>query len=149
MVLNELGQSISRALATINQAETIDDKVLDACLKDICTALLQADINVKLVMNLRCGTNEVRSGVVWLWLCVSFLGQRVEAEAGTDIEWLLCGSFWGSGKHMDGCSCMSIPLSTAAAVVLLSFFMWSFTRSDKLRLQGISSRQRDHVCGGG
>ena len=54
MVLNELGQSISKALASMNNAETIDDKVLDACLKDICTALLQADINVKLVMNLRC-----------------------------------------------------------------------------------------------
>lgn len=53
MVLNELGQSISKALASMNSAETIDDKVLDACLKDICTALLQADINVKLVSTLR------------------------------------------------------------------------------------------------
>ena len=54
MVLNELGSTIAKALASINSAETIDDKLLDACLKDICTALLQADINVKLVMNLRC-----------------------------------------------------------------------------------------------
>ena len=53
MVLNELGSTIAKALASINSAETIDDKLLDACLKDICTALLQADINVKLVMNLR------------------------------------------------------------------------------------------------
>ncbi len=28
-------------------------QVLDACLKEITTALLQADVNVKLVMNLR------------------------------------------------------------------------------------------------
>ncbi|CAL5220975.1 g3083 [Coccomyxa viridis] len=53
MVLNELGQRISNALAMVNNAETIDEKVLDACLKEITTALLQADVNVKLVMNLR------------------------------------------------------------------------------------------------
>eukprot|EP00884_Botryococcus_braunii_P010969 jgi/Botrbrau1/19874/Bobra.0663s0002.1 len=53
MVLNELGNKIAQALASINNAETIDEKVLDACLKEISTALLQADVNVKLVMNLR------------------------------------------------------------------------------------------------
>lgn len=53
MVLNELGSKIAEALASINNAETIDEKVLDACLKEISTALLQADVNVKLVMNLR------------------------------------------------------------------------------------------------
>lgn len=30
-------------------------QVLDACLKEIATALLQADVNVRLVANLRCG----------------------------------------------------------------------------------------------
>ena len=68
MVLNELGQSISKALASMNNAETIDDKVLDACLKDICTALLQADINVKLVMNLRsvlCWDRVERKPLKW------------------------------------------------------------------------------------
>lgn len=29
--------------------------MLDACLKEIATALLQADVNVRLVANLRCG----------------------------------------------------------------------------------------------
>jgi hypothetical protein len=53
MVLNELGSKIADALASISNAETIDEKVLDACLKEIATALLQADVNVKLVMNLR------------------------------------------------------------------------------------------------
>lgn len=53
MVLNEMGQKISQALAFINNAETLDEKVLDACLKEICTALLQADVNAKLVFELR------------------------------------------------------------------------------------------------
>ncbi len=53
MVLNEMGQKISQALAFMNNAETLDEKVLDACLKEVCTALLQADVNAKLVFGLR------------------------------------------------------------------------------------------------
>jgi signal recognition particle subunit SRP54 len=46
MVLNELGQRISNALHSMSNTMIIDEKVLDACLKEICTALLQADVNV-------------------------------------------------------------------------------------------------------
>jgi len=53
MVLNELGQKISAALAKVANAEVVDDALLDLCLKDISTALLQADVNVKQVLNLR------------------------------------------------------------------------------------------------
>jgi signal recognition particle GTPase len=49
MVLNELGQKISAALAKVANAEVVDDALLDLCLKDISTALLQADVNVKQV----------------------------------------------------------------------------------------------------
>ena len=49
MVLNELGQKISAALAKVQNAEVVDDALLDLCLKDISTALLQADVNVKQV----------------------------------------------------------------------------------------------------
>ena len=49
MVLNELGSKITAALAKVQNAEVIDDALLDACLKDISTALLQADVNVKQV----------------------------------------------------------------------------------------------------
>jgi len=50
MVLNELGQKISAALAKVANAEVVDDALLDLCLKDISTALLQADVNVKQVI---------------------------------------------------------------------------------------------------
>ncbi|KAJ9507604.1 hypothetical protein QJQ45_019210 [Haematococcus lacustris] len=58
MVLNELGKSLTKALASINAAPVIDEKVLDACLKEICTALLQSDVNVKQVMGLRNGVKK-------------------------------------------------------------------------------------------
>ena len=35
-------------------------QVLDACLKEIATALLQADVNVRLVANLRCARGCLR-----------------------------------------------------------------------------------------
>jgi signal recognition particle subunit SRP54 len=58
MVLNELGGKITQALASMASNMVIDEAVLDACLKEICTALLQADVNVKLVMNLRNGIKK-------------------------------------------------------------------------------------------
>jgi signal recognition particle subunit SRP54 len=53
MVLAELGQRITHALASMSQAGPIDEAALDACLKEIATALLQADVNVRMVANLR------------------------------------------------------------------------------------------------
>lgn len=58
MVLAELGTRITKALASMSTAMVIDEKVLDACLKEICTALLQADVNVKQVSNLRNGIKK-------------------------------------------------------------------------------------------
>jgi signal recognition particle GTPase len=60
MVLAELGQRISGALASISAAPVIDEAALDACLKEIATALLQADVNVRLVAGLR---NNVKKRV--------------------------------------------------------------------------------------
>jgi signal recognition particle subunit SRP54 len=53
MVLAELGQRITNALASMSQAGPIDEAALDSCLKEIATALLQADVNVRMVANLR------------------------------------------------------------------------------------------------
>ena len=41
MVLNELGARIGAALAQMSNAATIDEGVLDACLKEISNALVQ------------------------------------------------------------------------------------------------------------
>jgi hypothetical protein len=58
MVLAELGQRISQALASMSNVTVIDEAVLDACIKEICTALLQADVNVRLVANLRSNVKK-------------------------------------------------------------------------------------------
>jgi signal recognition particle subunit SRP54 len=58
MVLAELGQRISQALGSLNSVTVVDEAVLDGVLKEIATALLQADVNVRLVANLRTNVKK-------------------------------------------------------------------------------------------
>lgn len=53
MVLADLGRKITTALKSMSAATIIDEEVLAEMLKGICGALLEADVNVKLVSNLR------------------------------------------------------------------------------------------------
>ncbi|KZV86554.1 signal recognition particle protein [Exidia glandulosa HHB12029] len=53
MVLADLGRKLNSALSQLNRAPVVDEKVLDALLKEICAALLESDVNVKLVSSLR------------------------------------------------------------------------------------------------
>ncbi|CAO3649224.1 unnamed protein product [Cunninghamella echinulata] len=53
MVLANLGRKINSALADLTKAPVINEKVLDAVLKDICGALLMSNVNIKLVGTLR------------------------------------------------------------------------------------------------
>ena len=53
MVLVDLGRKLNAALASLNRAPVVDEKVLDATLKEVCAALLESDVNVKLVASLR------------------------------------------------------------------------------------------------
>jgi signal recognition particle subunit SRP54 len=59
MVLGDLGSKITQALSSMSNSMVIDEKVLDACLKEICKALLESDVNVKLVMDLRQNIKKV------------------------------------------------------------------------------------------
>jgi len=52
MVLDKLGESLQGALKKIVGAGRIDERLVDEVVKDIQRALLQADVNVKLVMQL-------------------------------------------------------------------------------------------------
>jgi len=58
MVLNELGNRITAALAAMSNNTVIDEKVLDECLNEIVRALLQADVNVRYVANLKNGIKK-------------------------------------------------------------------------------------------
>ncbi len=53
MVLEELGQKIRGALATMAQATVIDETVLNKLVNSIALALLQADVDVTLVKTLQ------------------------------------------------------------------------------------------------
>ncbi|KAI9509638.1 signal recognition particle protein [Russula earlei] len=53
MVLSDLGRKLNAALSSLNRIPVVDEKVLDTLLKEVCAALLESDINVKLVSQLR------------------------------------------------------------------------------------------------
>mmetsp|Transcript_3260 Transcript_3260/g.9201 ORF Transcript_3260/g.9201 Transcript_3260/m.9201 type:complete len:506 (+) Transcript_3260:132-1649(+) len=53
MVLGELGAKLTKSLQKLNSRTIIDDEAIDACLKDVATALLEADVNVRYVSELR------------------------------------------------------------------------------------------------
>lgn len=53
MVLADLGRKITTALRSLNSATVINEEVLNAMLKEIVTALLEADVNIRLVKALR------------------------------------------------------------------------------------------------
>lgn len=53
MVLADLGRKITTAIRSLNSATVINEEVLDAMLKEISRALLEADVNFRLVKQLR------------------------------------------------------------------------------------------------
>ncbi|XP_063234031.1 signal recognition particle subunit SRP54 [Bacillus rossius redtenbacheri] len=53
MVLADLGRKITSALRSLSNATVINEEVLNAMLKEICAALLEADVNIRLVKQLR------------------------------------------------------------------------------------------------
>ncbi|KAJ5109353.1 hypothetical protein N7456_006028 [Penicillium angulare] len=53
MVLQDLGRRIHSAVNDLARSENLDEKAFDDMLKEICAALLSADVNVKLVQGLR------------------------------------------------------------------------------------------------
>lgn len=53
MVLQDLGRRINAAVSDLTRAPNLDEKAFDGMLKEICAALLEADVNVRLVGQLR------------------------------------------------------------------------------------------------
>ncbi|KAJ2520829.1 Signal recognition particle [Coemansia sp. RSA 1939] len=58
MVLNELGARINGALQALSREPVIDEKALDALLRELCGALLESDVNVRLVQQLRTNVKK-------------------------------------------------------------------------------------------
>lgn len=53
MVLADLGRKINAAVQELGKSNAVDEQALDALLKEVCTALLESDVNIKLVSKLR------------------------------------------------------------------------------------------------
>lgn len=53
MVLGELGTKLSQSFQKLNARTVIDEEAIDACLKEIAKALLEADVNVRFVSEMR------------------------------------------------------------------------------------------------
>ncbi len=60
MVLEKLGISLKGTLAKIAKSIFVDEKLINELVKDIQKALLQSDVNVKLVFNL---TNAIKERI--------------------------------------------------------------------------------------
>lgn len=52
-MLADLGRKITSALRSLSNATVINEEVLNSMLKEICAALLEADVNIRLVKKLR------------------------------------------------------------------------------------------------
>ena len=60
MVLAELGSKITSALRSLNDVTIVDEEVIDALIKDLQRALLQADVNVRVVKTI---TKNIRQTI--------------------------------------------------------------------------------------
>ncbi|KAK9481276.1 SRP54-type protein [Lipomyces japonicus] len=58
MVLADLGRRINAAMSDLTASNVVDTAALDSLLKEICSALLEADVNVKLVATLRANIKK-------------------------------------------------------------------------------------------
>ncbi|KAK9321194.1 SRP54-type protein [Lipomyces orientalis] len=58
MVLADLGRRINAAMSDLTRSNVVDEKALDSMLKEICMALLESDVNVKLVSTLRANIKK-------------------------------------------------------------------------------------------
>jgi signal recognition particle subunit SRP54 len=113
MVLDKLGRALHVAVKKISKAAYVDEKTVKEVVRDIQTALLQADVNVELALKL-CRTIEERAlaekpppgvsrrehviGIVYSEL-TKLLGKsgRLQIQAGRPNVLLLVG-LQGSGK---------------------------------------------------
>ena len=105
MVLADLGRKITNALNSLGKATVIDEDVLNAMLKEICTALLESDVNIRLVKQLKDNVkkaidfDEVAQGKIKLiktenYLSFPFLSQGLTRESSSSKQYFKSSSLW-------------------------------------------------------
>ncbi|PIC36552.1 hypothetical protein B9Z55_015499 [Caenorhabditis nigoni] len=53
MVLADLGRKIRNAIGKLGQSTVINEEELDLMLKEVCTALIESDVHIRLVKQLK------------------------------------------------------------------------------------------------
>jgi len=101
MVLAQLGGSISRALAQMSNATVIDEKVLNDCLNEISRALLQADVQFKMVRDMQANIKRI----VNLEALAAGTNKRriMQQVRGVLVRHLICAICVQSVKSLDFC----------------------------------------------
>ncbi len=139
MVLDKLGSSLKNTLQKIAKAIFIDETLINELVKDIQKALLQADVNVKLVFEL---TNKIRErikseetpvgltkrehlvNIVYGELIGFIGGERKELQiAKKPFKIMLVGLF-GSGKTTTAGKLAKYFLKRGFSVALLGLDVW-------------------------
>ncbi len=140
MVLEKLGSSLKNTLAKITSAMFVDEKLVNELVKDIQKALLQADVNVKLVFDLTTrikerALKEEAPGAVskkeWLVKIVydelaRFLGEeeyQLELGKKKPVKIMLVGLF-GNGKTTTAGKLAKYFLKRSHKVALMSTDTW-------------------------
>lgn len=77
MVLADLGRRLNQAFADLQRQPTVDEASVDLLLKEVCSALLASDVNVRLVQKLR---QDVKDEIKTL------LNDKGKAESYTDAQ---------------------------------------------------------------
>jgi signal recognition particle GTPase len=103
MVLAQLGGSISRALAQMSNATVIDEKVLNDCLNEISRALLQADVQFKMVRDMQANIKRI----VNLEALAAGTNKRriMQQVRGVPVRRLFCAIRAQSVKSFEGFLC--------------------------------------------
>merc|ERR1712070_204058 len=78
MVLADLGQKITGAIRKMSEAPVIDDDVLKDMLKEIAVALMQADVDMKLVKQLR---DQIKNRINLEMLAAGYSKKRIVQAA--------------------------------------------------------------------
>ncbi|THY32040.1 signal recognition particle protein [Aureobasidium pullulans] len=78
MVLQDLGRRINAAVNDLTRSATLDEKAFDGMIKEICNALVEADVNIKLVAGLR---NSIKKSVNFKELAPGVNKKRIIQKA--------------------------------------------------------------------
>lgn len=152
MVLDKLGESLKNTLAKITGASRIDEALLNELVKDIQRALLQSDVNVKLVFSLtkkikdRALQEKAPTGIspkehlvtiVYEELAV-FLGEeekRIDFSKKKPFKILLVGLF-GNGKTTTAGKLANYYLKRGVKLAMISLDVWRPAAYEQLRQLG-------------